>query len=37
MVKLKMIFVDHYFCPHQIPKNVEIIFQKIIYAETNGT
>jgi len=28
--------VDHYFSPYQIPKNVEIIFQKLFYAETNG-
>jgi len=27
-IKLKMIFVDHYFRLHQTPKNVENIFQK---------
>jgi hypothetical protein len=27
--------VDYYFRPYQIPKNVEIIFQKSFYAETN--
>jgi hypothetical protein len=31
-----MIFVDHYFRPNQTPKNAEIIFQKLFYAETNG-
>jgi hypothetical protein len=31
-----MIFVDCYFRPNQTPKNVEIIFQKSFYAETNG-
>jgi len=36
-VKLKMIFVDHYICSHQTPKNIKNIFQKIFYAETNGT
>jgi hypothetical protein len=35
-VKLKMIFVDYYFCPHQTPDNAEIIFYKTFYAETNG-
>jgi hypothetical protein len=35
-VKLKMIFVDHYFYTHQTPKIIEIIFQKTFYAETNG-
>jgi len=34
-VKLKMIFVDHYFCPHQTPKNAKIIFWKPFYTETN--
>jgi len=36
-VKSKMIFVDHYFRPYQTSKNVEIIFQKSFYSETNGT
>jgi hypothetical protein len=35
-VKLKIIFVDHYFHHQQTPKNVEIIFQKTFYTETNG-
>jgi hypothetical protein len=35
-VKLKMISVDQYFCPHQAPKNAKNIFQKIFYTETNG-
>jgi hypothetical protein len=30
MVKLKMIFVDHYFCPHQTPKNAEKHFTENI-------
>jgi hypothetical protein len=34
-VKLKIIFIDHYFCPHQTPKNAKNIFQKTFYAETN--
>jgi hypothetical protein len=33
---LKMISVDHYFRSYQIPENVESIFQKTFYAETNG-
>jgi hypothetical protein len=36
MVKPKMIFIDHYFCPNQTPKNAENVFQKIFYAKTNG-
>jgi ribosomal protein RSM22 (predicted rRNA methylase) len=36
MVKLKMISVDHYFCPHQTQQNTVNIFQKIFYTETNG-
>jgi len=27
--------VDYYFHPHQTPKNVKIIFQKLFYAKTN--
>jgi hypothetical protein len=34
-VKLKMISVDHYFHPYQTLENVENIFQKIFYIETN--
>jgi len=37
MIKLKIIFIDRYFCYYQIPKNAENTFQKIFYAETNGT
>jgi hypothetical protein len=36
MVKLKMIFVNYYFCPHQTQKNVETIFQITFYSEING-
>jgi hypothetical protein len=30
-----MIFVNHYFRPHQTPENAENIFKKTFYAETN--
>jgi hypothetical protein len=35
IVKLKMIFVNHYFRPYETPKNAENIFKKTFYAETN--
>jgi hypothetical protein len=35
-VKLKMIFVDHYFSPRPNTVNAEIIFHESFYAETNG-
>jgi len=28
--------VDHYFRPYLTPENIETIFQKSFYAETNG-
>jgi hypothetical protein len=34
-VKLKIIFIDHYFLYHQIPKNDKNIFPKTFYADTN--
>jgi hypothetical protein len=27
--------IDYYFLPHQTLENIEIIFQKLFYAETN--
>jgi len=30
-----MIFIYHYFCSHQTPKNAKNIFQNTFYVETN--
>jgi hypothetical protein len=29
--------IGYYFCPHQTPENIKIIFQKLFYSETNIT
>jgi hypothetical protein len=35
-VKLKMIFIDHYFRPHQTPKNAENIFKKTFTSDSSS-